>query len=237
MVVSARWRPGLEERLRAAPFLDPYAQRRALGASDWRGVPIADLQALARRVVGGTAAKRAFTDFADSQGIELTPGTLADRSWIQFTERLLAAAIGAASSRLVMTSTLRGSGMELAEVMAVLDEAGQELRFNREILSSTLENIDPGVSVVDRDMLVAGTGATGAIRLSRRHALRRRPIAGLIRYNAERGELGELTEEDQPRSTSASPTWRPARHTCPNAPSARAWSPTCAARRCPAAAT
>ena len=63
LLVSARWRPGLEERLRAAPFLDPYAQRRALGASDWRGVPIADLQALARRVVGGSAARRAFADF------------------------------------------------------------------------------------------------------------------------------------------------------------------------------
>ncbi len=198
MVVSARWRPGLEERLRAAPFLDPYAQRRALGASDWRGVPIADLQALARRVVGGTAAKRAFTDFADSQGIELTPGTLADRSWIQFTERLLAAAIGAASSRLVMTSTLRGSGMELAEVMAVLDEAGQELRFNREILSSTLENIDPGVSVVDHDMRLVAWNRRyqelfdypdGMLYVGR-------PVGDLIRYNAERGELGDLTPQE-----------------------------------------
>ena len=198
MVVSARWRPGLEERLRAAPFLDPYAQRRALGASDWRGVPIADLQALARRVVGASAAKRAFADFADSQGIELTPGTLADRSWIQFTERLLAAAIGAASSRLVMTSTLRGSGMELAEVMAVLDEAGQELRFNREILSSTLENIDPGVSVVDHDMRLVAWNRRyqelfdypdGMLYVGR-------PVADLIRYNAERGELGELSPEE-----------------------------------------
>ncbi|MEN1927044.1 PAS domain-containing hybrid sensor histidine kinase/response regulator [Luteimonas sp. MJ293] len=195
LLVSARWRPGLEERLRAAPFLDPYAQRRALGASDWRGVPIADLQALARRVVGGSAATRAFTDFADSQDIELTPGTLADRRWIQFTERLLAAAIGAASSRLVMTSTLRGSGMELAEVMAVLDEAGQELRFNREILSSTLENIDPGVSVVDHDMRLVAWNRRyqelfdypdGMLYVGR-------PVGDLIRYNAERGELGELT--------------------------------------------
>ena len=28
MLVSARWRPGVDERLRAAPFLDPYAERR-----------------------------------------------------------------------------------------------------------------------------------------------------------------------------------------------------------------
>ena len=42
---------------------------------------------------------------------------------MQFTERLLAGAIGAASARLVLTSVLRGSGMELGEVVAVLDEA------------------------------------------------------------------------------------------------------------------
>ena len=197
LLVSARWRPGLDERMRAAPFLDPYAERRVLGAGDWRGVPIADLQALARRVVGGRASQRAFSDFAASQGRELTPGTLADRAWVQFTERLLAAALGAASARLVITSTLRGSGMELPEVMAVLDEAGQELRFNREILSSTLENIDPGVSVVDGEMRLVAWNRRyqelfdypdGMLYVGR-------PVGDLIRYNAERGELGELTEE------------------------------------------
>ncbi|MGO1720805.1 MAG: sensor histidine kinase, partial [Luteimonas sp.] len=196
LLVSARWRPGLDERLRAAPFLDPYAERRVLVASDWRGVPIADLRALARRVVGARAAQRAFGEFAASQGGEPAPGALADRAWVQFTERLLAAAIGAASARLVITSTLRGSGMDLPEVMAVLDEAGQELRFNREILSSTLENIDPGVSVVDREMRLVAWNRRyqelfdypdGMLYVGR-------PVADLIRYNAERGELGELTE-------------------------------------------
>ena len=196
LLVSARWRPGLDERLRAAPFLDPYAERRVLGADDWRGVPIADLQALARRVVGRRAAQRAFDDYAASQGRDLAPGTLADRGWVQFTERLLAAAIGAASARLVITSTLRGSGMELPEVMAVLDEAGQELRFNREILSSTLENIDPGVSVVDRGMRLVAWNRRyqelfdypdGMLYVGR-------PVGDLIRYNAERGELGSLDE-------------------------------------------
>ena len=83
---------------------------------------------------------------------ELQPNAPADRAWVQFTERLLAAAIGAASARIVLTSVLRGSGMELGEVVTVLDQAGQELRFNREILSTTLENISAGVSVVDPDM-------------------------------------------------------------------------------------
>ena len=123
-------------------------------------------------------------------------GAPADRIWVQFTERLLASAIGAASARLVLTSSLRGTGMDLGEVVAVLDEAGQELRFNREILSTTLENIDQGVSVVDREMRLVAWNRRyqqlfdypdGMLYVGR-------PVADLIRYNAERGELGELND-------------------------------------------
>lgn len=200
MIVSARWRPGVDERLRAAPFLDPYAQRPALAAGEWPGnVHVADLQTLAERVVGERHARRAFAEQAQSLGRELQPQAPADRSWVQFTERLLAAAIGAASARIVLTSVLRGSGMELGEVVAVLDEAGQELRFNREILSTTLENISAGVSVVNPAMRLVAWNRRyqqmfgypdGMLYVGR-------PVADLIRYNAERGELGEGNVEEQ----------------------------------------
>src|SRR5690606_31862167 len=141
MVVSARWRPDMDERLRIAPFLDPYAQRQALGHGEWTGnVSLGELMALARRIVGERHAERAFSEHARTLGGELQPALVADRAWVQFTERLLAASIGAASARLVLTSALSGSGMELGEVVALLDEAGQELRFNRQVLSTTLEN-------------------------------------------------------------------------------------------------
>jgi PAS domain S-box-containing protein len=202
MLVSARWRPSVDERLRIAPFLDPYAERQTLVPSEWPGnVSVGDLQALAVRIVGERHARRAFSEQAISIGRDLQPAAAADRVWIQFTERLLAASIGAASARLVLTSVLRGSGMHLSEVMALLDEAGQELRFNREILSTTLENISAGVSVVDPDMrLVAWNRRyqqmfgypAGMLYVGR-------PVADLIRYNAERGELGDGDTDAQVR--------------------------------------
>ena len=199
LVVSARWRPSLDDLLRAEPFLDPYARRNPLASGDWQGnVQVGDLLVLAQRILGERTAARAFQEHAAAQQRELQPHAPADRIWIQFTERLLASAVGAASARLVLTSVLKGSGMGVAEVVAVLDEAGQELRFNREILSSTLENIDQGVSVVDGDM--------GLVAWNRRYQQLfgypdgmlyvGRPVADLIRHNAERGELGDLTEDD-----------------------------------------
>ena len=199
LLASMRWRPSLDERLRAAPFLDPYAEQRNLAGDDWRGsVRVGELRSLAERIVGERTAQRAFAEQARSLGRELAPAAQADRQWIQFTERLLAAALGAASARRVLTSALRGSGMEVAEVVAVLDEAGQALRFNRQILSTTLENIDQGVSVVDREMRLVAWNRSyqrlfdypdGMLYVGR-------PIADMIRYNIERGELGVLDDGD-----------------------------------------
>ncbi|HEY9143723.1 MAG TPA: PAS domain-containing hybrid sensor histidine kinase/response regulator [Arenimonas sp.] len=200
LVVSARYRPSLEERIRATPFLDPYAARPLASPGSWSGTLSAgDLLALATRIVGERAARRAFAEHAAAQGREISASAPADRPLIQFTERLLAGAIGAASARLTLTTALRGSGMELGEVMSLLDEASHELRFNREILSATLENLSQAVSVVDRDLrLVAWNGRyqelfgypDGMLYVGR-------PVVDLIRYNAERGEMGPGDVEEQ----------------------------------------
>ncbi|KGM52764.1 ATPase [Lysobacter concretionis Ko07 = DSM 16239] len=198
--VSARQRPRLHEQLRAAPFLDPYSQRPPLGPGGWAGnVRGGDLLALAERIVGERHARRSFEDYAHQQGASWKPEEPADRALAQFTERLLAAAIGAASARLTLTSALRGSGMELGEVVALLDEANQELRFNRQVLATTLENISQGVSVVDADMRLVAWNRRyqemfdypdGMLYVGR-------PVADLLRWNAERGEMGPGDADEQ----------------------------------------
>lgn len=191
-LVSARRRPRLQEQLLAATYLDPYAQRSPLGPGGWAGsVRSGELLALAERILGERHARRAFDEYAQSQGRDWQPEQLADRALMQFTERLLASAIGAASARLTLTSALRGSGMELGEVVSLLDEASQELRFNREVLSTTLENISQGVSVVDADMRLIAWNRRYQEMLGYPDGMLYvgRPIAELIRWNAERAEL------------------------------------------------
>jgi len=199
LFVSVRQRPRLQDQLLAAPFLDPYVRRPALGPGGWAGsVRGGELLALAERIVGERHARRAFEDYAHQQGREWQPEQPADRALAQFTERLLAAAIGAASARLTLTSALRGSGMELGEVVALLDEANQELRFNRQVLSTTLENISQGVSVVDPAMRLVAWNRRyqelfdypdGMLYVGR-------PVSDLIRWNAERGEMGPGPHDD-----------------------------------------
>lgn len=195
--VSLWKRPGLAEQLRVAAFLEPSAP-----AGPPRDIPLAgtlrvgDLQALAERILGDAAARRAF---AEAPGAPLAAEAPADRALLQFTERLLASAIGAASARLTLTAALRGSGMGLAEVVGLLDEAGQEWRFNRQVLSTTLEHLDQGVSVVDGQMrLIAWNRRYQAMFGYPAELLAvGRPVADLIRWNATRGELGPGDVDEQ----------------------------------------
>jgi len=191
-LVSARRRPRLQEQLLATTYLDPYAQRSPLGPGGWAGsVRSGELLALAERILGERHARRAFDEYAQGQGRSWQPEALADRALMQFTERLLASAIGAASARLTLTTALRGSGMELGEVVSLLDEASQELRFNRQVLSTTLENISQGVSVVDADMRLIAWNRRYQDMLGYPDGMLYvgRPIDELILWNAERAEL------------------------------------------------
>lgn len=198
--MSVRHRPLLEDQLAAADYLDPYVHRPVTAPGMLVGkVRSSELLTLAERILGEQHARRAFQDHAAAQQRPWDPAQPADRALVQFTERLLASALGAASARTTLTSVLRGSGMELAEVVSLLDETSHALRYNREVLTTTLENIAQGVSVVDAEMrLVAWNGRyqhlfdypDGMLYVGR-------PVADLMRWNAERGEMGPGDVEAQ----------------------------------------
>jgi PAS domain S-box-containing protein len=196
--VSLRFRPSLEERLHAAMFIDAGPAGRT-GAGDWRGrVAVADLRTLAGRIVGERSSARAFEQYARRRGRPLQMTEAADRALIQFTERLLASAVGAANARRILIGALSGSGLDIAEAMALMDEASQELRFNRELLSTTLENVSQGISVVDARMRLVAWNRRylelfgypdGMVHVGV-------PVADLIRRNAELGECGPGEVDD-----------------------------------------
>ncbi|MGA0588656.1 NahK/ErcS family hybrid sensor histidine kinase/response regulator [Dyella sp. KRB-257] len=190
--ISLRFRPSLAERIHAAMFVDPYIAASS-GSANWRGrVAVGDLMTIAGRIVGERSAQRAFSEYGLRHGKALEPGAAADRALIQYTERLLAGAVGAASARRILMGALSGSGLDIAEAMALMDEASQELRFNRELLSTTLENVSQGISVVDARMRLVTWNRRylelfgypdGMVYIGV-------PVADLIRWNAEHGECG-----------------------------------------------
>ena len=148
---------------------------------------ISDLDDLARLTASFVGTERALAEFPDA-----APGVAITRAAAQRARDLIARVVGASSARALVASALAGSQMSLADVTRLLGERGQSLRFSRELLAATFENVDAGISVVDADMnLIAWNSQyldifgypPGLVRVGT-------PIADLIRYNARLGDFG-----------------------------------------------
>ncbi|MBD9424919.1 PAS-domain containing protein [Pseudomonas sp. PDM15] len=155
-------------------------------------VQVADLMTLAARFVGEERARQSFVRFAYQQDRPFIPTQNADPEWIAHTERLLAGVLGASSTRAVVRAAIEGRDMQVEDVVRIVDEASEVLQFNRALLQGAIENINQGISVVDQNLhLVAWNRRylelfeypDGLIGVGR-------PIAEIIRYNAERGLCG-----------------------------------------------
>lgn len=140
----------------------------------------------------GLSASFIGQERAELEFVGTPPSSPIDRKSAARAQQLIARVIGASSARLLITSALAGGTMSLAEVTRLLDEGGQSLRFSRQLLSATFENIASGIVVVDNELnLIAWNTRyeelfgfpTGMVRVGA-------PVADLIRHNALRGDLG-----------------------------------------------
>lgn len=183
----------LVDRIQASAFVDIYDQSLPETQRQYNHVTVGDLQVLAERFLGQSRTQHAFTGFALQRG-EDPPitGDRASAELIQFTERLLAGVIGASSARIVMASSLRGRDMHIGDVVTIVDEASQALRFNRSLLQSTIENISLGISVVDQQMRLVAWNRRYVTMFNYPDGLIcvGRPVEEIFRYNAIKGEYG-----------------------------------------------
>jgi len=161
---------------------------------------VGDLEAAAGRIIGHAAARRSLDEYATlSARPPSKPSDPADRGMLQHVERVLAGSIGASSARIVLTHALKRKGLDVDEVAELLDETSQELRFSRQLLAATMENVTQGISVVDADMnLVAWNHRyLELFDYPADLVYVGRPVADLIRWNAQRGEFGVGDPEQQ----------------------------------------
>lgn len=189
--VSLLSRTRVSEHWQAGRFIGQELQARHNNRS-LLAVQIEDLLKLSARFVGEERAQQSFIRFAYRQGKGFNPNQNANSEWIAHTERLLAGVLGTSSTRAVVRAAIEGRDMQLEDVVRIADEASEVLQFNRALLQGAIENITQGISVVDQSLkLVAWNDRylelfnypEGLISVGR-------PIADIIRYNAERGLLG-----------------------------------------------
>jgi Na+/proline symporter/signal transduction histidine kinase len=200
--VSLMRQPNAAEQSQANLFvlqnLDPDAMSTATaipatGVRQFSStITIGDLQTTATRYLGPERAQRSFTDYAAYVGRPLMPHMEADRETIQFTERLLTSAIGAASARLVMALLLSRADAVSQEALQLLDVASEALHYNHDLLQSALDQVRHGLGIFDQEMRLVSWNRQFRELLELPIGLCHAgaPMVEIVRFAAMRGDFG-----------------------------------------------
>lgn len=188
IIVSRASTPLIVDRVQARLFVDHIDPEWAERRGSLTGATVHDLRHLVGRFIGEDRASNAFKAWASESNIRLRDNDKADANLARAAERMLAGAVGAVSARRVISAALSSGGSAPEDVLRMMDEASQAVQFNRELLLTTLDNIDQGVSVVDEGQhLVAWNQPyvdmfdlpPGFLHVGM-------PISSVYRFNAER---------------------------------------------------
>ncbi|WP_150288374.1 hybrid sensor histidine kinase/response regulator [Rhabdaerophilum calidifontis] len=141
------------ERLQASLFTRPEASAAGPSFKLWRSsVSVDDLRTTVARYLGEERTDRAFGAFELQRGTPFVTGQEADAHTIRFAEHLLASAIGAASSRLVLSLMLRRRNVSTEAALKLLDDASAAIQHSRTLLQHGLDHTRQGVTVFDREL-------------------------------------------------------------------------------------
>jgi Na+/proline symporter/signal transduction histidine kinase len=184
--------PSSIERLQADTFVPAGRAPVAPSFRLWRAsATVEELITTVSRYLGEERTRSAFATFAATRRLSLDPKREADFELLRYAEHLLASAIGAASSRLVLSLLLR-KRMSSRAALKLLDDASAAIHHSREILQTALDHVRQGIAVFDKDLhLVCWNRQFGEILDLPPYAVRvGANLAELLRINAVNGAFG-----------------------------------------------
>ncbi len=147
-------------------------------------VGVGELRALAHRFLPKERVRDLFA---------AAPGTgPAGSARVARVELELGAVIGPASARLLLDVVHRQGRDDLDTVVAIVDEAAHDLRFNQRVLEAALENMSQGICVVDAQLHLVAWNTPYARLFDYPPELLQvgQPVAELTRHNIASGLLG-----------------------------------------------
>ncbi|MEJ2123625.1 MAG: PAS-domain containing protein, partial [Alphaproteobacteria bacterium] len=154
VTVSILYPPEPIERLQSNLFTeDGGGGQAAPSYRPWRtSVTVEDLMQTIARYLGEERTQKAFADYGSTNDVDISPKSEVDIHLMRFAENLLASAIGTASSRLVISLTIRRRNVSTKSALKLLDDASEAIQYSRELLQSALDQVGQGIAVFDRDM-------------------------------------------------------------------------------------
>ncbi|MGQ4275154.1 hybrid sensor histidine kinase/response regulator [Terrihabitans sp. B22-R8] len=180
------------ERLQANAFVG-LGGAMAQSVRTWHAsVSVGELYSAISRYLGEEATRKAFNTFEEQRSTRLSALDEADVHLVRYAEHLLTAAIGASSSRLVLSLLLRRRAVTKTAALKLLDDASLAIQYSRDLLQTALDHAHHGMVVLDRDLrLVCWNREYSRIFSIPPDLLKvGMPVDTIIRSVAERGLYG-----------------------------------------------
>lgn len=183
--VSLKSTTRLVDRLQASSYIDleqSITQRQ--GEEQFK---VVDLFDLCVRFTGEHRSEEYFIEHGYK--IETLKQQDADVRFIQLSERLLASSIGTATAEHLIKTVTTAEPVTKKEVFEFIDQTGQAIEFNRELLQVTLDHIGQAVSVVDADLRLVAWNRQYLefFNYPANYIHVAKPIEDVIRFNVNRG--------------------------------------------------
>lgn len=182
----------LIDRIQAEAFVCPSDLRANPTKKAIADVTISDMLTLLATFMGEKRCQQLVSEYKQHHHIEVPAEAVPDARFLAFCERALGGVIGASSAKALIDSLIQGKKLDFAEVVNFFDDTTQAMQFNMAALLTSLENIDQGISVIDKHLnLVAWNKRYVALFNYPQDMISiGTPIESLVRYNAVRGECG-----------------------------------------------
>ena len=182
--------PSQIETLQADLFVNPRNPLKNFNFRLWRtSITIGDLKKVVARYLGFERTNSAFLTYPGNIGDDDQPATI---EIIRFAEFQLASAVGAASSRRILSMLLSKGNVTRSDALQLLDEASAALQQNRELLQHALDHARQGVTVFDSNQnLLCWNRAFQTLFDLPDHIIHvGTPLEEIIKYNTSRNFYG-----------------------------------------------
>ncbi len=157
-----------------------------------------ELEAAVARYLGAARARRAFSAYMRESGGDYDPSQEASAQLIRHAEFLLSPAIGASTSRQVLSLLLRPRAVSGESALKLIDEASAAIQSSRDQLQHALDHARQGITVFDANLSLTAWNREFADLFDLPPAMLHLGVGldEIVRFNAARGAYGPGDSED-----------------------------------------
>jgi PAS domain S-box-containing protein len=182
----------LIDKIQAEAFVHPLDTSHNNHKTAQINITNGDLVTLLTTFMGQNRCEQLLSEYSRRNNMSVDLAAKPNIQILSFCERALGGVIGSSSARALVNSVAEGKKLDFSEVINFFDGTTQAMQFNMTALLTSLESMEHGISVIDKNLnLVAWNKRyTQLYDYPEEYLAVGTPIEKLMRFNALKGELG-----------------------------------------------